>query len=371
MKRNLRSVIAAVLIVCSFFTASVVLPQENPLVSAAEAASSVKLNKTKATLYIGQSVQLKVKNTKKTVTWTSSDKKIATVDKTGNVKAKKAGTVTITAKAGTKKLTCKVTVKNAISVDKKTVKVKVKKSTKVTITYQLRNKMTWKIDNGLVASCKLDSSWNGKTIGLKITGKKAGKATITLTDHTTGEEVKIKVTVPKTGTEEEPAPEHVVTTSEVTQTQQISYETVIVEDDTRYEEDGDVVVQEGVNGSRTIVYTVTSTDGVETERVEKSNTVTAEPVDKIISRPTKKHAVTTAEETVEEVIAFETETVDDDTRYEDEGDTVTREGADGYKITVYTVTYTDGEETSRVVKSETTTYPVSRIVSHPTKKRTE
>ena len=63
------------------------------------------------------------------VKFTTSNKKIATVTAKGVVKAKKAGKVTITAKAGSKKAVCKVTVKK---VSKKVKKVTVKKS-KVTV----------------------------------------------------------------------------------------------------------------------------------------------------------------------------------------------------------------------------------------------
>lgn len=79
--------------------------------TSAQAASKVKLNKTKVTLYKGKTTTLKVKGTKKKVTWTSSNKKVATVNKKGKVTAKKAGTATITAKVGGKKYKCKVTVK--------------------------------------------------------------------------------------------------------------------------------------------------------------------------------------------------------------------------------------------------------------------
>lgn len=75
------------------------------------AAKKVKLNKTKATIYVGKTVTLKLKNNKKKVKWTTSNKKIATVNKKGKVKGKKAGKVTITAKVGKKKYKCKVTVK--------------------------------------------------------------------------------------------------------------------------------------------------------------------------------------------------------------------------------------------------------------------
>ena len=51
-----------------------------------------------------------MKGTKAKVTWSTSNKKVATVSK-GVVKARKEGTAVITAKAGKKKLTCKITVK--------------------------------------------------------------------------------------------------------------------------------------------------------------------------------------------------------------------------------------------------------------------
>ncbi|MDO4942695.1 MAG: Ig-like domain-containing protein, partial [Lachnospiraceae bacterium] len=75
-------------------------------------AAKVALNKKKATITVGKSVTLKLKNTKKKVTWSSSNKKIATVSSKGKVTGKKAGKATITAKAGGKKYNCKVTVKN-------------------------------------------------------------------------------------------------------------------------------------------------------------------------------------------------------------------------------------------------------------------
>lgn len=75
------------------------------------AATKIKINKTKATIYVGKTVQLKMKGTKKKVTWKSSNKKVATVTSKGKVKGVKKGTATITAKVNKKKYTCKVTVK--------------------------------------------------------------------------------------------------------------------------------------------------------------------------------------------------------------------------------------------------------------------
>ncbi|MBQ8305380.1 MAG: Ig-like domain-containing protein [Blautia sp.] len=76
---------------------------------------SISLSKTSQTLYVGKTATLTatVKNTTKSVIWSSSNKNVATVSTKGKITAKKAGTATITATIkGTKvKATCKVTVK--------------------------------------------------------------------------------------------------------------------------------------------------------------------------------------------------------------------------------------------------------------------
>ncbi len=76
----------------------------------------LSLNKKKVTLKVNQKEKLVVtKNPVTAVTklkWSTSNKKIATVDQNGKVKAKKKGKVTITVKASNgKKARCKVTVK--------------------------------------------------------------------------------------------------------------------------------------------------------------------------------------------------------------------------------------------------------------------
>lgn len=78
-------------------------------------APSIKLNKTKSTVYTGGSFQLKadVKGKSSAVIWSSGNSKIATVSSTGLVTAKKAGKVTIKAKANGKTAKCVVTVKAA------------------------------------------------------------------------------------------------------------------------------------------------------------------------------------------------------------------------------------------------------------------
>lgn len=76
----------------------------------------VQLNKKKVKLKAGQKIKLKVKNTKKKITWISSKPKIAKVNKKGVVIARKAGTAVIKAKVkGGKTYKCKITVKKAVS----------------------------------------------------------------------------------------------------------------------------------------------------------------------------------------------------------------------------------------------------------------
>lgn len=80
------------------------------LAAPVDAKSKVRLNLTKATLSVGGSINLKLLNNKKKVTWKSSNKKVASVTKKGKVKAKKKGKASIVAKVGKKKYTCKITV---------------------------------------------------------------------------------------------------------------------------------------------------------------------------------------------------------------------------------------------------------------------
>ena len=85
----------------------------------ATAVTSVALDKTELVLIVGDAAaQLKATvlpedATDKTVTWSSDKTSVATVDATGNVTAVAEGEATITAKAGDKTATCKVTVKVA------------------------------------------------------------------------------------------------------------------------------------------------------------------------------------------------------------------------------------------------------------------
>ena len=160
----------------------------------------------------------------------------------------------------------------------------------------------------------------------------------------------------------------VVTTKEVTKTEEVAFQTREVENALLAEGVRRVKIA-GQKGVRTIVETVTYTDGVETGRVEKSNTITTPAVDEVVEIGTKKAAVvTTKEETKTEEVAFQTKEVTNPNLPEGSRQVKTA-GKKGVRTIVYTVTYTDGVETGRVEKSNTITTPaVDEIVEVGTKK---
>ena len=146
---------------------------------AAEAALvkvTVTLDKTSATIYTGKTVTLKAtsNDTAKTVTYTTSNKAVATVSSTGVVKGVKAGTAVITANCGNATATCKVTVKAPyVKFAKKSAVVYKGKTATVKATLAGVSSVTYKSSNTKIATV------NSKTGTVK--GIKAGTVTITAT----------------------------------------------------------------------------------------------------------------------------------------------------------------------------------------------
>ena len=159
---------------------------------------NVNLSASRSTIYAGgdtaKTSKLSVDcDLEYTVSYSSSDDSVASVNGTGTVTAKKAGTATITASitanGETFDITKKITVKKAsLKFSKKTTSLKVKKTTtfKVKGTGLKANKIKWSSSKPAVLAIKQ----NGKA-----TAKKAGTATITAKYN--GFKVSVKVKVKK------------------------------------------------------------------------------------------------------------------------------------------------------------------------------
>ena len=154
---------------------------------------SVKLSKSKAAVEKGKTMTLKATVTlpEKSVTWKSSNTKVATVTSTGKVKGVKAGTATITCTSTVSgaKATCKVTV-GYVTLDKSEAFVKKGKTLTLTPTVypsSLTDKsVTWKSSDESIATVTSEG---------KVKGIKYGTATITCTSNATGLSTTCKVTV--------------------------------------------------------------------------------------------------------------------------------------------------------------------------------
>ena len=149
------------------------------------AVSSVSLDKTSVSLNVGESVTLaatvKPDNaTNKTVSWSSSNASVASVDASGKVSAVAEGTATITAKAGDKTATCSVTVTKkvvaveSVTLDKSSLELNEGETATLTATVKPDNAsdktVTWSSSKTSVAT--VDA--NGK-----VTAVAEGNATIT------------------------------------------------------------------------------------------------------------------------------------------------------------------------------------------------
>ncbi|MFT4144052.1 MAG: Ig-like domain-containing protein [Mobilitalea sp.] len=80
------------------------------IISPTQVYAAVKISKAKATMEVDSYLLLKITDTKTKITWSSSDKTIASIDKNGLVTAISDGKCTITAKVGKSKYTCVITV---------------------------------------------------------------------------------------------------------------------------------------------------------------------------------------------------------------------------------------------------------------------
>ena len=169
------------------------------------AVTGVSLNKTSLSLTVGESQSLSAtvspsNASDKSVSWKSSDTSVATGDGSGNVKAVKAGTatITVTTKDGSKTATCKVTVSKpvstiavtGVSLNKTSLSLTVGESQSLSATVSPSNasdkSVSWKSSNTSVAT--VDGSGNVKAV-------KAGTAKVTVTTKDGSKTATCNVTV--------------------------------------------------------------------------------------------------------------------------------------------------------------------------------
>ncbi len=157
---NFRSVLMASILV--FMSACALFP------SRVQAASGPRLNKTKVVVYVGKKTALKIKGASGKVVWSTKDKKIAAVSRSGKVTGKKAGKTIIKAKVDKKSVKCAVTVKEPyLNAKKKTL--------------DLNERFQLKLTGAGIERCTSgDKKIATVTKKGKVTAVKAGKAKISV-----------------------------------------------------------------------------------------------------------------------------------------------------------------------------------------------
>lgn len=203
MKQQMKKILAVLFVILMAFS---MLPGSYLQTDAAKKktvkVTSVTLNKKTATIIKGQKLTLRAtlnpKNTtQKSLRWSTSNKKVATVNAKGVVNGVKKGkaTITVKVKGTSKKATCKVTVKDPVKVSKITMNVKsatiYEGATKtLKVTYAPKNttqkSLSWSTSNKKVATVS--------SLGI-VKGVKKGTATITATVKGTSKKATCKITV--------------------------------------------------------------------------------------------------------------------------------------------------------------------------------
>ena len=180
-------------------------PQPQPEPPVPVGVSSIVLDQTNLILQLGSGVTLVAtvspeNAVDKTVTWESSNPAVATVDQNGRVTTVGVGEAVITAKAGDKSATCKVTVNpvpvSSVTLDQTELELKVGESATLVATVGPGNAtdkhVTWSSGDASIAT--VDASG-------KVTAVRAGRTTIIAKAGDQTAICAVKVPVPAGGTE--------------------------------------------------------------------------------------------------------------------------------------------------------------------------
>lgn len=143
----------------------------------------------------------------------------------------------------------------------------------------------------------------------------------------------------------------------VKEQKEIPFKTIYKEDNSLFK--GEQIVQtKGVKGLLTTSYKVTYIDGIETKRT-KIKEETKKPIDEVILKGTKDK-ITTKTETTREVLKFDKFTEYTNTMLSGQSKLKTK-GVNGFVVTTYEITYTNGVETDRKILTQKSQKPINEI----------
>lgn len=123
----------------------------------------ITLSDTSETIYVGNNYAITAKGVS-SVSWTSSNTSVATVDSNGVVTAKASGTANITAKSGSNSAVCKITVKSGSYVNISQTSIDNMRNGKSVLLKSTTSSVSWKSSNTSIATVNngvVDTKSNG------------------------------------------------------------------------------------------------------------------------------------------------------------------------------------------------------------------
>ena len=167
---------------------------------------AISMNRTHTIVNAGETYQLKLEGAKGKISWYVTHPDIVSVNASGKVTAKAAGLALVVAELNGVKYTCLFNVRPAVKTSADAVDVVVGNAEVINALAAAKGtKITCSIDNKGIADVKVKKIDNN-TAEITVTGKKPGKAVVTVSNSKTKEKVKIAVTVSQavTGSAKQP-----------------------------------------------------------------------------------------------------------------------------------------------------------------------
>jgi len=167
---------------------------------------AISMNRTHTIVNAGETYQLKLEGAKGKTSWYVTHPDVVSVNASGKVTAKAAGLSLVVAELNGVKYTCLFNVRPAVKTSADAVDVVVGNAEVINALAAAKGtKITCSIDNKGIADVKVKKIDNN-TAEITVTGKKPGKAVVTVSNSKTKEKVKIAVTVSQavTGSAKQP-----------------------------------------------------------------------------------------------------------------------------------------------------------------------